>query len=102
MGKLLERLDLAEKEATENFPPAHKIKRVQIWSKLKTVNWTYAKNAKKKKNESRGRSKEGWSLENWSWSKRRSCVCLCVCVCVCVCVCARFFWKKTRAASKFL
>ena len=63
MGKLLERLDLAVKAGKIEIRGDTKffngtLEKFQIWSKLKTVNWTDdAKNAKKeKKNESRGRS----------------------------------------------
>ena len=61
MGKSLERLDLAVKAGKIEIRGDRKfsngtLEKFQIWSKLKTVNWTYAKNAKEKKNESRGRS----------------------------------------------
>jgi hypothetical protein len=61
MEKLLERLDLAEKAGKIEIRGDRKffngtLEKIQIWSKLKTVNWTDAKNAIERKENSRTRN----------------------------------------------
>ena len=61
MEKLLERLDLAEKAGKIEIRGDRKfsngsLEKIKIWSKLKTVNWTDAKNAIERKENSRTRN----------------------------------------------